>query len=610
MFGHYLAMTLGKFRKAPFTTLANIVTLALGLACFIAAWGIATWWQSADTYHSKADRTIIVGSMFKPIGGEMTALNMRSPSPVARHLENDFPEFELVTRSFTAEDIAVAAGESKQLLNLAVAEPGFLNIFDFDYVAGDASALAQPGSVMLTEETAARLFPNGSAMGGTVRIANAIDARVAAVIKPVRQPSFMGAGRDAVLRFDLILDWATSPTARNYDQNPFWPGTNVYTTVLLKPGVNLKAINARLPGFVQKNVPEQILKAVEMHLSAFPVNEVSTRRLDAMLFAESKMGLTAVPVLLGLGVLTLIVACINYASLSTAQAAGRTKEFGMRRVMGAGGVLVAVQAWLDALLLTLAALVLAIGILALASPFIVSTMDVDVIYFLTRGPEAWGVIAAIVGAVSLVAGLYPALVLSRIRPADALRSGKSRSGPGFVARILVGVQFASASFLLILVTVAQQQRLHLEDLALAPHRDPIVALNDLRPLGISVDTAKAELEAVPGVKSVTFADRLPWTTNASVMNFVRTLDPGATSPSGYLKQVGYGYFETLDLGLVAGRVFEPGRETVPTRLLEDNGPNPIPLVIDRAYAEALGFETPQAAIGKVVYMPAALSTLR
>jgi putative ABC transport system permease protein len=273
-------------------------------------------------------------------------------------------------------------------------------------------------------------------------------------------------------------------------------------------------------------------------------------------------------------------------------------------VMGAGGGLVMLQAWLEAMLLTLAALALAIGILVLASPALEATMSVNMIYFLTRGPEAWSVIAAIVAAVAFVAGSYPALVLSRVRPADALRSGKSRSGPGFVARILVGVQFASASFLLILVTVAQDQRTHLEKLALAPHADPIVALNDLRPLGMTVDTLETELRGIPGVKSVSVTDRLPWTTRASIMNFVRTPDAAvAASPSGYLKQVGYDYFETLDLKLVAGRVFDRQRDTRPTILMGDNGPDPIALVVDESYAAALGFEAPAAAVGQVVYMP-------
>src|SRR5689334_4540101 len=104
MIGHYLAMALAKFRKAPFTTFANIVTLAMGLACFIAAWGIATWWQSADGYHSRADRTVMASALFRPVNGEKTPISMRTPVAVASMLRQSFPEVETVARVFAQED--------------------------------------------------------------------------------------------------------------------------------------------------------------------------------------------------------------------------------------------------------------------------------------------------------------------------------------------------------------------------------------------------------------------------------------------------------------------------------------------------------------------------
>jgi putative ABC transport system permease protein len=495
------------------------------------------------------------------------------------------------------------------LLDVAYAETGFLRIFDFEFIAGSKEALDKPGSVVLTEEAAQRLFGTESPLGKSVRIDSKRDASVTGVIRAVRQPSFMGTNSDAELPFDMLGDWASSPGAAAYDQQDFWVGTSGWTFVMLKPGASIRDVNARMPAFVQKHVPADNLKLVKFRFEAFPVSEISTRNLDRRLFAASGMGLTTVSVLLGLGLLTLVVACANYASLATAQAASRAKEFGMRRVVGAGSWTVMLQAWLEALVLTLIALALAIGMLALASPFILSSASIDVLYFLTLGPKSWSLVAGIVLAAAFVAGAYPALILSRIQPADALRSGKSRTGPGFVASILVGIQFASASFLLILVTVAQQQRSHLEEAALTPHSDPIIALNNILPLGITIDTLETELKAITGVKSVTVSDRLPWTSDASVIGLAKTIDPSATAPSAYLKQVGYNYFETLDLGLVAGRTFDRQHEIKPNLMLAGNGAEPIPAVIDRTYAEDMGYPSPAAAIDQVVWLPEKLTNM-
>ena len=609
MIGHYFATALAKIRKAPFTTFANIVTLAMGLACFIAAWGIATWWQSGDTYHREASRTFVIGQAFALPNQREIPLGARTSATAGKYFREDFPEFEQIARVYQQVDVPASSGSRKQLLNAVYAEPGFLRIFDFDFIAGSKEALDKPGSVILTEDAALRLFGTASALGKTVRIDSKRDASVTGVIRAVRQPSFMGAGSDTEVRFDMLGDWASSAAGPIYDRQDFWVGTHGWTFVLLKPGVSIKDVNARMPAFVQKHVPAENLKLVKFRFEGFPVSEISTRNLDRTLFASNGMGLTAVSVLLGLGLLTLIVACANYASLATAQAASRAKEFGMRRVVGAGAGAVMMQAWLEALVLTVIALGLAIGVLALASPFIMSSAGIDVLYFLTLGPKSWALVAGIVLAAAVVAGTYPALILSRIQPADALRSGKSRSGPGFVASILVGIQFASASFLLILVTVAQQQRVHLEEAALAPHSDPIIALNNILPLGITIDTLETELRAIPGVKSVTVSDRLPWTADASVIGLAKTLDPAASAPSAYLKQVGYNYFETLDLGLVAGRTFDRQHETRPNLMLAANGPEPIPVVIDRTFAEAMGYPSPVAAVDQVVWLPEKLTNM-
>ncbi len=367
--------------------------------------------------------------------------------------------------------------------------------------------------------------------------------------------------------------------------------------------MSVEAFNARLDALLDERIGPELLGEVTMR--AFPVNELMTRGLDSLLFAGSGVEVSVVQVLIGLGLLTLLVACVNYANLATAQAATRAKDIGMRKVLGAGRAQVMLQAWLEAALLTGAAVAIALGVLALAGPAVEASTGVDVLYFLSRGAAPWGVVAGLALVVALLAGAYPALALSRVRPATALQSGRSRSGPRLVARVLVGVQFCSASFLLILVTVSQLQRDHLERTALAPREDPIVVLNDLMAIGVDYDTLAARLERRAGVESISVVDRAPWNLNGfNTLSLARTPEEGAATPTAYIKSIGHDYFATLNIDVLAGRVFDRARDVTPrpTYFFGGDVSQPFDVVIDHAYARRLGFPSPQAAVDEIIYV--------
>jgi putative ABC transport system permease protein len=601
---HYLAVALAKFRKTPLTTTANVLTLALGLACFIAAYGIATYLGSADTYHANAARTFVVGQRTARPGGEMSPLSPASNPVAARYLKQDAPELMYVARIMADPDIAVAAGAEKTFLDVANADPDLLQIFDFDFIAGDARrALSEPNSVVLTQEAATRLFGERPALRERLVIAGGEEGVVTGVIAPVRQPSFMSAAPDAPLRFDMLRAWSSSPRGAQLDRIENWSIFTGLTFVTLPPGLSLDAFNARLDALLAERVAPEQLGAID--LTAFPVSQLMTRGLDSLLFADSGVDVTVVQVLIGLGLLTLLVACVNYANLATAQAATRGKEYGMRKVLGAGRAQVVAQAFLEAMLLTVAGTLLALGVLALVAPPIQASTGVGLLYFLTRGLAQAGAVAGLVVLVALVAGVYPAVALSRVRPAVALQSGRVRSGPPVMAHILVGVQFFCASLLLMLVTVSQLQRDHLQRTALAPREDPIVVLNDLMAIGVDYETLAARLENRPGVKSVSVVDRAPWNLNGfNTLSLARSPEEGTATPTAYIKSVGHDYFATLNLDALAGRVFERARDTTPrpTYFFGDDPSQPFNIVIDRAYAERLGFATPQAAVDEIIYV--------
>jgi len=602
---HYFTAAFASFRKAPFATAANVVTLALGIACFIAAYGIATYWRLADSHHANADRTVVVGQRASRAGAEAGLFNTNSNANLAPALAADFPELAAVARVIAGRDVPVAAEDRKMLLNVANVDPAFLEIFDLEFVAGAAAvALGDPNGVILTQEAAARLFGEEPALGRSVLIGGTAAGEVTGVIAPVRQPSFMGPGAEARVRFDMIRTWEARYGESEGFGDESWLGYGPLTFAVLPPSMSVETFDARLPAFLERRIPDQQRQAATFEAKALPLSALRTQDLDRVMFSRTQVGVSTLSVLLGLGLLTLAVACANYANLATAQAAGRSKEIGMRKVLGAAPRHVMIQAWTEALLLATAAAVAAVVGLAAVSPAIRSATEIDILYFLLQGALPVAIVAGLIVVVAVAAGAYPALALSRVRPATALDAGYSGLGSRWLTRLLVGVQFASASFMLILVTVTELQVAHIERTALAPREDPIVILNDLMPLDVDYDTLATRLAGQPGVAAVSVVDRGPWDMNGdNVMTYGRSPEAGTSASTGYLKSIGYDYFAALNLRVLAGRVFDRERGDIPASPFIP-ADQPVAVVVDRRYAERLGFSTPDAAVGRTIYSPA------
>ncbi|HVY88457.1 MAG TPA: ABC transporter permease [Hyphomonadaceae bacterium] len=605
MLRHHLQSAFANITRTPFTTAANILALALGLICFLAAHGIVTYWQSADKYHHDSDRIAFISySINAPGATKPRMMNQWATPAMAPYLKQDFPDFAYVARANVTYNVAMAAGDKKFLANLASADPDFTNIFDLDFVEGNAAtALANPNGLILDRDMARKLFGDRPALGQTVILAGKQDATITGVINPVRQPSFMGS-KGMTMVFDAIQPWSAQPGAEQFDK--LWVNLNGFTFVRLKAGASLDSVRERLPAFLKRHLPPAQAGTASLFVDAFPISRMRTLGIENQISPGDGVKLSAISLILGLGLLTLIVACVNYANLATAQSATRAKEVGMRKTLGARRISIMLQAWTETSILSLIAFVIAVGFLALAAPWVRANMGVDPLYVWTAGPTAIASIIGIVVLTAFVAGAYPAIRLSAARPAEALQAGRSRSGPRMISRVLVVIQFVSASFLLIMVTVMQEQRMEAERVALSNLEDPVAMLNPIGPLGIDFDTLEGRLKQSPAIKSVTVSDMGAWGYGIQALQLARSTDPAAAVPVFDYKNIGYDYFTTLNLRTVAGRVFDRNRDTVSAQLYTSPSSRTPPLVIDRLAATRLGFSSPQEAVGKIIYVPESL----
>jgi putative ABC transport system permease protein len=375
-----------------------------------------------------------------------------------------------------------------------------------------------------------------------------------------------------------------------------------------------------------RHVPAEMLRNQDYSFGLVPVRKVLSGTGD---FFDT--GLSFAAVLLLLAGLVLGVACVNYANLATARAARRVREIGVRKALGASPAQVAVQSLFDAAVLALAALVVALAVFALAQPLVKDLLGASLSASFFSSLEVWPALGALVLAVTLAAGAYPAFVLSRVRPVTAIAAAQARLGSPLFSTLLVGTQFAVASFLLIAVTVISMQNAQMRSTALSAIEDPLVVIeNPGAVTKISSATLRERLVAVPQVRVVTETRLTPW--EGLLITPVKTSpDPSSALRVTMTREVGLDFFAVFNVRLLAGRVFDrdhaedvsqPARPGIaagpglsasgprpPGSQPAADAPRPQNVIVDQSFVEALGLGTPEEAVDKLVYRPAPPNTV-
>lgn len=292
-----------------------------------------------------------------------------------------------------------------------------------------------------------------------------------------------------------------------------------------------------------------------------------------------------------------------------AVSATRAREIGLRRVVGATRLHLVRQYLLEAAVLGAAALILVLASVAAALPLIDRALGFDLSLSSLAQPDIWLLVLGLLATVTLIGGAYPALVLSSIRPIDALRGGTVRPGPRFVPTVLVGVQFAAASFLLLAVLLMLKQNALLQRLGIQPGHDPVVVIsNNLTQLHVDYETLRAELMADPHIRSVSAVRSPPWFSGGQHVMVLATPQASSSSHWAILNPVAYDFFSTFDIKLLAGRAFDRQHDDTFTwgGFTRPGGPRTATtqedaVIIDRTLAREMGWLNPADAVGRRVY---------
>lgn len=442
MFRNYLKLAWRNLSRQKAFSIINITGLAVGLASSLT---ILLWVQdelSYDRFHSKAERT------YRVIAAASNLEVAISPSPLGPALQETLPGIEQTTRLYASQRLLLQTGEKKfEERGAFYAEPSLFDVFDFKLEHGDVkTCLVDPKSIVISENIALKYFGTTDVIGKTFRINNDDDFRVTGVLAK--------ATGNSHLKLEILLAWSNLAQWYYNVKNSSWDNFDFYTYVVFDDRKNEAAIADLLTKIDQLYRDHD--KNVQITFGLQPMTDIHLHS-NLMGDVAGNGNFQYVAALGIIAVFILLIGCINFMNLSTARSARRAKEVGLRKVAGAVRTQLVRQFLGESLLITVLSLAIALIIVAITLP-VVNDLVGKQLQINFTDPLIVASIAGIAIITGILAGIYPAVVLSGFTPVKVLKKDvKGGAGGSLFRNVLVVTQFAISIVLLVGTSVVYQQ---------------------------------------------------------------------------------------------------------------------------------------------------------
>lgn len=571
MFRNYFKLGLRNIGKHKGFSFINIAGLAVGLALFILVALYVQFELSFDRFHTNQDRIYRVEQILAHESS--TEPTAGCPTALSKALLNDIPEFEELTRVL-GNTLLITTPDNLKIEedDVFAVDNAFLKMFSFPLIKGDvSSALVEPYSLVVTDTLAKRIFGSEEPLGQVVRVDNRFDFTITGIIEDVPLNSH--------LRFSALMSVSTYPVLYGQDVFSRWGDNWVPLYVMLGPNQSFQEVNTKLRFFLKKYQGDR--SDNELYLR--PLNRI---HLYADVNHEFAVigSIKNINIFTAISVFVLLIACINFMNLATARSADRAREVGLRKVVGAHKSSLIKQFLGESILTVLLAMILAILLAITLLPEFNQIVNCRLaLNFIQNWPFTL-VLFLLTVSVGLLAGFYPAIVLSSFRPVQVLR-GRVSSGVRnvFLRKFLVVFQFSISICLIIGTTIILQQNNFLLNKDLGYNRDQMLIV----PLAGSAQRAESfrtDLLKNPNIIKAGIHDYMPH----SSTNWCYITWEGA-SPDDYMKMnvnyVDENFIPTYEMTIAKGRTF-----TSNMRSWEDNT-----VIFNETAAKRIGWENP---IGK------------
>jgi putative ABC transport system permease protein len=609
MWRNYLTVGVRVLAKSKSYAFINIFGLALGLAACLMISLYVRYELSYDKWIPNSENIYQLQTHYAPgVAGEHLRLQM-SAIVAGPALKKDFPQVDKMVYLASGAPTVLHQGQGFDVDNSFMADGLLFDVLPFPLVRGDAAtALRDPGSIVLSEKQAERFFGAENPVGRTLTLlidGEKVDHRVTGVIKDLPKNTHMRM--DMVVRFDPTSHFAEAPDFLTSFGNQ--AGWNYLT---LKPGTDPKQIQSQMPAWERRNIPNEegqpLSEQQDYKLTNIADIHLGIAQDTAITPGNDRTTIVTFAIIAGL---VLAMACINFTNLATARASQRAREVALRKVLGARRKQLIAQFLGESVLVVALATIVALAAVELLLAPYANFLDADLSLEYLGDNGLLLPIATLVLLVGVAGGLYPALYLSRFQPAKILRANRSSSdaaGSGRLRNVLVVAQFAISIGLIVCTAVVYLQTAHVRESNPGFKRDGLIQVSGIGAPQVEnqIDSLMQQVSRIEGVKAVArtgigLNTGNNDTTQVAVPGREQTVELGS-----YI--VDPNFFSTMGIVPVAGRLFDKERQA-------DDSTRPYPRVpeVDRALvarglnivvnelgARRLGFADPEDAIGKRV----------
>ena len=542
MFKNYLKITLRNIKRYRGYSIINISGLTIGITCciLILLWVIDEC--SYDRYHDNS------GNIYRLVNIETDIINnMKSvvtPIPLAPVIKAEIPEIQFTSRILRAGKMLISRNdiyfyEEKGIM----ADPDFFEIFTFPFIRGDKkTALTNPRSIVITEDIADKYFGQEDPIGKTLDVNYRAAFTVTGVIKNVPRNSHFSF--DFVRPFHLFREYGM-------DFND-WNNVSFYTYLSLKPGSDIKNTADKIMECEKNHSREldhfyQLQPLKKIHLHSHYLYDISNHGDIKYVYIFS---VTAV--------LILLIAYINFINLTTARSAGRAKEVGIRKVVGANRKGLIIQFFGESVIYSFLASLAAFILVGLLLPAFNNLTNKQILFEWSNLIIILPSLLFITLVAGILAGLYPAIHISSFLPVSAfkgiLKSGKKGK---YFRQILVVIQFTLSIILIVSTIIVYKQLRFIKGCDLGYNKDQVVTFRINQSIISNFDTFKNELLSNPNIEYVTLIDRLPIRPGSGDSGTEwEGKEPGRNLQMQY-RSVGFDFLKTFDLEMSEGRFFSP-----------------------------------------------------
>ena len=590
MFKTYLKTAWRSIVRNKVFSVINITGLAIGIAASLLLFIVIQYELSYDTFQKNYKNIYRVVTLDKYPDG--ITYNSGIPVPALEALRAELPNIQFAALNVNSSSQVTISSANNQKGNKFIedngfyfCEPQFFSIFNYNWLAGDASVLKDPNSVVLSKKTAEKYFGSWQqAMGKTILLNNAVSCKVNGILNnpPVNSD----------FRITVIASYITvKDNAGIFNFYNDWHSTSSNSQIfaLLPAGTKVADVNRALLQFSKTHYISDSKNSLKSNFLQ-PFSDMHfDRRFET--FGDHITSKSTLLTLSFIGILIVLMACVNFINLSTAIAVNRSKEVGIRKVLGGNRGQLFGQVMSETAAIVGIAVLAASGIVYLALPYIkhIASIEERLNLFTL---QTISMLVSIGLLVTLLAGLYPSFVMSKFNPINALKNKLASANVRGVSlrRGLVILQFSISQVLIIATAVAVSQMNFVQNADLGFNKEAVLLLNgNTDSISLSKQTAfKHQLLQIPGVQAVSFSNDAPSSDNNWSTNFRYNHQPSENFQFQLsLKYADADYIKTFGLQLIAGRNLsesDTARETV----------------INETLVKKLKIKNPNDVIGKTI----------